>query len=111
MHDATEAYLLGMASPIKHRMPEYLKAEKKLYNTVDFVFGLETSFYKEQIKIIDKVVLDEEYYFLMNHGGEIIVSPEMADLYGSEKDKEQIKREFIETFKNLQNERLNKKDS
>lgn len=111
LHDATEAYLLDMATPVKHRMPEYLKAEKKLYNTIDFVFGLETSFYKDQIKEIDKYCLEEEYYFLMNHGNDIVVSPEMADIYGKMQDPEEVKHQFINLFQSLQNERLIPKDS
>lgn len=106
LHDATEGYLLDMATQIKHRMPEYLKAEKKLYNTIDFVFNLETSFYKDQIKEVDKYCLEEEFYFLMPHKKEVYFTSEMSDLYGKMKDPDLVKKDFINIFNYLTNERL-----
>lgn len=106
LHDATEAYLLDMATPIKCRMPDYQKAETKLYNTIDFVFDLETSFYKDQIKYVDKMVLDEEYHFLMNHGKQIEYTDQLFKQYGIFQRQEGVEAQFLETFKRLNDERI-----
>lgn len=104
MHDATEAYLLDMATPIKHRMPEYKRAEKKLSNTIDFVFDLHTGFYQEEIKMIDRLVLDEEYYHLMNHGQDFVPCIPYYETCHLASASE-VEKQFLELFKSLTDER------
>ena len=69
MHDATEAYLMDIPSPIKYRFPDYVAAEKQLANTIDITFGLYSQMFADRIKEIDKFVLQEELSFLLNDTG------------------------------------------
>ena len=65
LHEATEAYLMDMPSPIKHRFPDYVAAEKRLAGVIDIRFGLYSTMFKDRIKEIDKFVLQEELSFLL----------------------------------------------
>lgn len=65
LHDATEAYLGDMPSPIKYRLPDYKALEDNLHQVICNKFGLEYP-YNESIKIIDREALELEFsnYFL-----------------------------------------------
>jgi len=59
LHDAAEAYVGDMASPLKKIMPEYKKVEEKIFRVVADVYGLS---YPEplEIKKADLAVLSAE---------------------------------------------------
>lgn len=64
LHDASEAYMLDMPTPIKARMPEYKAYENKLMSVIALKFGFQFPF-DPQIKVIDKVMVHLEWDMLM----------------------------------------------
>ena len=60
LHDATEAYLCDMPSPIKNRMPEYKKIEDKLMVAIARKFGITYPF-MQVLKDADKAMLETEW--------------------------------------------------
>lgn len=72
LHDATEAYLGDVSSPLKKLLPEYKKIEKKHYKAIANVFGIpeETS---DVVHHIDLVLLATEKRDLMNTGKDDVI--------------------------------------
>lgn len=64
LHDATEAYLGDMASPVKSQMPEFQRAEENLWIVICERFGLPVSLH-ESVKRADAVALHTESRDLM----------------------------------------------
>jgi len=64
MHDASEAYLLDMPSPIKARLPEYKSIEDNLMRVIAEKFGFEYPL-SEAVKQVDRSMLEYEYNGLM----------------------------------------------
>ena len=64
LHDASEAYLLDIPSPIKSLIPKYKEMEDKLMAIIAKKFGFEYPL-PEEIKIIDKSMLNQEWDELM----------------------------------------------
>lgn len=64
LHDAAEAYLVDMPTPIKVVMPEYSKAEDKIMQVIAEKFGFQYPFHKA-IKEADKAMLETEWCGLM----------------------------------------------
>jgi len=64
MHDASEAYLLDMPSPIKARMPEYKAVEENLMKTLAEVFQFQYPLPAE-VKSVDKEMLELEWHQFM----------------------------------------------
>lgn len=62
MHDATEAYLLDIPSPIKRQLPKYEEAEDNLMRVIAQKYGLEYPF-PAILKIADKDALEYEYKY------------------------------------------------
>lgn len=60
LHDATEAYLLDIPTPIKKQLPLYQEAEKNLQRLIAKKFEFEYPLHPE-IKAADKQALEEEY--------------------------------------------------
>lgn len=58
LHDASEAYLCDIPTPLKQELPDYLQYEQQLQNVIYEHFGIfkET----EDVKIADKVLLVTE---------------------------------------------------
>ena len=60
LHDASEAYLMDIPSPIKRRLPDYKKLEENLTKVINAKFGI--AYPKPiEIKAADKVCLEEEH--------------------------------------------------
>jgi hypothetical protein len=59
LHDASEAYLLDIPRPLKHRMPEYLTAEDNLMKIICNKFG---AIYPlpDEVKKADNLLLEDE---------------------------------------------------
>jgi len=94
MHDASEAYLLDIPSPIKRQLANYKELEDNLMKIIAKKFGFQYPFHP-QIKEIDKYMLELEWERLML-GNEVTIdliptSPEMS------------KRLFIEEYRKLSN--------
>lgn len=64
MHDASEAYLLDIPSPIKKRLTDYNAIEDKLMHVIANKFKFDWPMH-EAIKIIDKQMLELEWNILM----------------------------------------------
>lgn len=60
LHDASEAYLLDIPSPIKKRLPDYKKIEDNLMLCIADKFGFEYPLRKE-VKEIDVAMLQFEW--------------------------------------------------
>lgn len=92
MHDATEAYLLDMPSPIKHRMPEYMAIENKLGAVIATKFGFEYPFHPV-IKEADRSLLQKEWDALILGKDENF----KFQVY----EAQEIKQTFINTYNHL----------
>lgn len=60
LHDASEAYLLDMPSPIKKRMPQYIEMENKLMAVIAKKFGFNWPLCDE-VKRADKEMCEMEW--------------------------------------------------
>lgn len=70
LHDASEAYLLDIPSPIKQRIPEYKAWENNLMEVIAMKFGFTYPFH-ESVKAADKLMLQREWdhIFINQDGG------------------------------------------
>jgi hypothetical protein len=95
LHDASEAYLLDMPSPIKAKMEEYKQHEDKLMAKIFEVFGLEFPL-NHAVKKVDREMLELEWDNLVVQDNPHFKcwSPNKA------------KREFLKTFNKLFVERI-----
>lgn len=93
LHDASEAYLLDIPSPLKDRLPEYIVAERMAMGAVAKAFGLEDNFWRlPEVKAVDKRALEYEW---RNY----VKGFRMA------KKNTAAKYEFLDTFKELWDKR------
>lgn len=89
LHDATEAYIKDMPSPIKKRLPDYLILEAKLMRVIAKKFNLVYPF-PEEVHRVDKLCMIEEYDGIMlGNNPRSIISPG------------EIEFEFMEVFYRL----------
>lgn len=72
MHDAAEAYLVDLPSPIKHRMTEYKTIEDNLMKVIAKKFGLVYPF-PEVIHNADRDMLKYEWDSLIERFNKIII--------------------------------------
>ena len=96
LHAASEAYLMDIPKPIKHRLPDYVQAEKKLENSIDIAFGLNSIYFKNLIKEIDNIVLQEELVYLFEERG-----IHMPNWYRAQRKMEHVEDMFLEKFEKL----------
>lgn len=97
LHDASEAYLLDMPSPIKNELTEYKPIESKLMQVIARKFGIMFPFPKE-VKMIDQEVLQMEWDCLMLGNFEY---NERNPLVYTPSKKKKVREEFLSTFKKL----------
>lgn len=64
LHDAGEAYMLDIPSPIKNRLPDYKKYEDNLMQVIAKKFGFQYPLH-EEVKKTDKMLLEKEWRKLM----------------------------------------------
>jgi hypothetical protein len=77
LHDASEAYLSDIASPVKQLMPEYKAIEDKIMARIAKKFNLEADFHKSpDVKEADWAMLMTEARFLLPSRGEKWFFPE-----------------------------------
>ena len=65
LHDASEAYMLDMPTPIKSRMPEYKEFEHNLMMVIAKKFGVVYPYNHQEIKEIDNFMVHLEWDKLM----------------------------------------------
>lgn len=68
LHDATEAFLCDIPSPIKDYLPDYRKIEKELLEAILLKFGIEEQL-PEIVKYYDLVLLSNEAHHLIPSRG------------------------------------------
>jgi len=71
LHDASEAYLLDIPSPVKKRIPGYAEAEDRLMAVIAAKFGFEWPLH-EDIKAIDEMALYVEWDNVVLRGGALM---------------------------------------
>ncbi|MGV8136511.1 MAG: hypothetical protein AB2L20_14980 [Mangrovibacterium sp.] len=64
LHDASEAYLMDIPSPIKHRLPEYLAVEDRLMTVIAEKFRFQYPLVST-VKAVDKAELRLEMDFVL----------------------------------------------
>lgn len=95
LHDASEAYLVDIPSPIKALLPDYKALEDSLNRVISLKFGIKYPF-NEEIKIIDKEMLLSEWEGIM-------LSKNPLD-YGIDIwDSKRAKAEFLSMYYKLTN--------
>jgi 5'-deoxynucleotidase YfbR-like HD superfamily hydrolase len=65
LHDASEAYMLDMPTPIKARMPEYKEHEHHLMSVIAKKFGFVYPYNHPEIKEIDTLMVNLEWDMLV----------------------------------------------
>jgi len=70
LHDASEAYLGDMPSPIKKHMPDYKAIEARLMMVIAQKFGFEYPL-AEAVKEADKAELELEWAYIVLKGGSV----------------------------------------
>ncbi len=68
LHDASEAYLSDIASPIKQHFPQYYEMEDKVMQAIADKFGFEYPL-NEDVKDADATQLKSEAKYLLSSGG------------------------------------------
>jgi uncharacterized protein len=63
MHDASEAYICDMPSPIKSELPQYYEIEERLMKAIAAKFNFRLNL--PQVKVIDKYMLELEWSTLV----------------------------------------------
>lgn len=92
LHDASEAYLLDIPSPIKNRLTNYKEIEDTLMNLIAEKFGFDYPLHND-IKMADAMALVTEWNCLM-------LKKETPFLAGL--DNKKAKEQFLRTFELLQ---------
>jgi uncharacterized protein len=72
LHDASEAYLGDMASPIKYRIPDYKIAEQKMMECISYVFGFEYPL-SHEVHRVDRNELHKEWDNIMLNKNRIYI--------------------------------------
>ncbi len=105
LHDASEAYISDIVSPLKPELPDYKLYEKKIEETIFNRFGLD--YPDEEIhKIIKKSDIDvfcNEALVLMNNKNNWIDNFDYRklDIDLKRRDMSEVEKEYIETQKRL----------
>lgn len=92
LHDATEAYMVDLPSPIKSLFPLYKTLEDTLMGIIAKKFGVPYPFHPS-VKAADKYMLEREWHEFM------IKAPVIEELPVWTQDE--AKRKFLETFYSL----------
>lgn len=66
LHDAAEAYMGDIPSPLKSLLPDYTRIENRLLSTIFTAFNLPISLHPE-VKIADEIALATEAHWLFAH--------------------------------------------
>lgn len=74
LHDAAEAYIGDVISPIKNDLPRFQQLEKRVFNVILERFGLIEDYWihEQHIKMIDKFVIQEEMAYFYGDAIDIL---------------------------------------
>lgn len=97
LHDASEAYLMDIPSPIKAKMPEYKKIEQDLMMVIAQALGF-TYPLSDEVHRIDKTMLELEWEALVMGS-----SPPAHGCFTSYTPGD-VKRLFLQTFYTVENQ-------
>ena len=64
LHDASEAFLCDLPSPLKALLPEYKHIEERMMQAIATRFGMPWPLAAE-VKVVDKLALEMEWHYLM----------------------------------------------
>lgn len=93
LHDASEAYLVDIPSPIKALLPDYKALENKLNSVIALKFEINFPF-RDDVKIIDKEMLISEWEGIMLSGNPVDYG---FDIW----DSKRAKAEFLNLYYKL----------
>lgn len=82
LHDASEAYLLDIPSPIKRHLSNYHQIEDGLMKVISEVFGFQWPL-SQPVKDVDRLALETEWYSIFISDSkevEPIITPERSEL-------------------------------
>lgn len=77
LHDATEAYIRDMPTPIKKLLPDYMALEEKLDTAIRAKFGLPATM-SQAVKDVDRRALDFEWSDVFNSEYQLKATPEVV---------------------------------
>jgi 5'-deoxynucleotidase YfbR-like HD superfamily hydrolase len=81
MHDASEAYLMDLPSPIKALLPDYYKMEDRICKVIAEKFNLQYP-WPEPVKKADKEQLEFEWdYYMLKNQRHLIPNRDMKDIF------------------------------
>lgn len=102
MHDATEAYVLDLPSPLKALLPDYRTIEARVWAAIALRFSLPMEL-PAAVKIADKVVLATEVSCYFPHmGKDLPASPAPLDEdWMAPWGRSLAKERFLATFEAL----------
>jgi len=95
LHDASEAYLLDIPSPIKKRLPDYQAIEARLQEAIEAKFGFTV---ENHVKMIDALVLVHEYEALVLRNPDYEHKLLTRDIRGLILTPEEAKEDFLIHF-------------
>ena len=103
MHDATEAFLGGVAKPIKIMSPEYARIESQMERVIAKKFNLDFRQYKWAIQDIDQAIQVSERLALFSDDNVIWPDEDRARVLGVAQcwDPVQAEREFTTFARDL----------
>lgn len=107
LHDASEAYLVDMPTPIKRLMPEYIKAERYIQYVIEVRFGLKYKLDCPEVHQMDGIMLATEARDLMGDPQDwnslkgLTPFPKAIDFWMPS----EAKSSFIENYKYLEDKR------
>lgn len=90
LHDASEAYIGDMPTPIKNRMPDYKYVESCIMEAVAKKFGISWPL-SEIVKAADKKVLEQEWSNIV-----------IGDSWEEERPRKNIINAYLTLFQHLQ---------
>lgn len=94
MHDASEAYLLDIPSPIKKRLSNYKEIEDGVMKVISRKFGFDWPLTND-VKLMDSMALSDEWRSLMLS----------QSIYEHHYNPEKMRDYFLMAFKSLSNGR------
>ena len=98
LHDASEAYLLDIPSPIKPHLSNYKKIEDNLMKFISKKFGF-TFPLNKHVKAVDRRMLEIEWHHIMLDRKHVPDDEDVLECWTPEEAKEK----FLEAFNELKN--------
>lgn len=108
LHDATEAYLLDMPSPLKRAFPDYRAAEKRLWEVIALKFDVPVTLHPfvkeadgrlcttEKLTLLGPVVTEQEWGQFMRDFPPYVDAENIIDRYDVQ--PKQARRRFLDMF-------------